>query len=96
MQLELDLGPMPTIQKLFFMTTGLFTNELCYTTGTTYGNASGYSQDQAINKLIKYGYTRQSAKSLLLPAVRKTFSSNPAAQDDVFAFSAQIARATVT
>lgn len=70
MQLELDLGPMPTIQKLFFMTSGLFTNELCYTTGTTYGNASGYSQDQAINKLIKYGYTKQDAKSLLLKAKR--------------------------
>lgn len=70
MQLELDLGPLPTIQQLFFMTTGRYANELCYTTETTYGNASGYSQDQALIKLIKYGYTKENAKKLLLKAKR--------------------------
>jgi len=70
MQLELDLGPLPVIQKLFFMTSGLFTNELCYTTSTTYGNASGYSHDQAINKLQRYGYSEKDAKALLLKAKR--------------------------
>lgn len=70
MQLELALGPIPSIQKLFFMTSGLFTNKLCYTTGTTYGNASGYSQEQAITKLMRYGYSKADAKSLLLKAKR--------------------------
>lgn len=70
MQLELDLGPLPTIQNLFFMTSGRFANEICYTTGTNYGNASGYSHDQAINKLQRYGYSEKDAKALLLKAKR--------------------------
>ena len=52
------------------MTTGLFTNELCYTTQTSYGNASGFSQEEAMVKLLKLGYSSENAKALLSKAKR--------------------------
>jgi len=70
MQLELDFDPQPTLKKLFFMTSGLFTNELCYTINTDYGNASGYNHNEAIEKLLQSGYTKQAAESLLKKAKR--------------------------
>lgn len=70
MQLEFDFDTTTPVNKLFYMTSGLFTNELCYTTGTTYGNASGYTRDQAMKKLLKFGYTKQAATSLLVKAKR--------------------------
>lgn len=68
MQLEFDFEFPPIVKKLFFMTTGRFSDELCYTTNTSYGDASGYTESQAMNRLLILGYPKQKAKALLLRA----------------------------
>lgn len=70
MQLEFDFGPEQKVENFFYMTTNLSTNELCYTTTTNYGGALKYSQAQAMVKLLKLGYTKESAKLLLIKAKR--------------------------
>lgn len=70
MQLEFDFDPIPSIKKLFYMTSGLFTNELCYTYKTSYGNATGYSREQAMSHLLRLGYSKENANALLIHAKR--------------------------
>ena len=70
MQQEFDFEPTQQVENFFYMTTDLSTNELCYTSKTSYGKAVRFTQDQAMVKLIKLGYTKKDARLLLIRAKR--------------------------